>query len=52
MSAVAAVLWGLWFIMPLIHLAFVGLWLFLMFRTYSGAKIVLPVIGPIAEKQA
>jgi uncharacterized membrane protein len=52
MSAVASVFWGLVFIMPLIHLAFVGLWLFLMFKTYSGSKIVLPVIGPIAEKQA
>ena len=28
------------------------LWLYLMFKTYNGEKVVLPVIGPIAEKQA
>jgi uncharacterized membrane protein len=28
------------------------LWLYLMFKTYNGEKIVLPVIGPLAEKQA
>jgi uncharacterized membrane protein len=27
-------------------------WLFMMFKTYNGEKIVLPVIGPLAEKQA
>jgi uncharacterized membrane protein len=27
-------------------------WFYMMFKTYSGEKIVLPVIGPIAEKQA
>ena len=28
------------------------LWLFMMFKTYNGQKIVLPIIGPMAEKQA
>lgn len=28
------------------------LWLYLMFKTYNGDKIVLPVVGPLAEKQA
>jgi len=28
------------------------LWLVMMFKTYSGSRIVLPVIGPLAEKQA
>jgi uncharacterized membrane protein len=28
------------------------LWLYLMFKTYNGDKVVLPVVGPIAEKQA
>ena len=28
------------------------LWLFMMFKTYNNEKIVLPVIGPLAEKQA
>jgi uncharacterized membrane protein len=35
-----------------IWLGSVGLWLFMMFKTYSGSKVVLPVIGPLAEKQA
>jgi uncharacterized membrane protein len=28
------------------------LWLYLMFKTYNGQKVVLPIIGPLAEKQA
>jgi uncharacterized membrane protein len=28
------------------------MWLYMMFKTYNGEKIVLPVIGPMAEKQA
>ncbi len=28
------------------------LWLYLMFKTYNNEKIVLPVVGPMAEKQA
>ena len=28
------------------------LWLYMMFKTYNNEKIVLPVIGPMAEKQA
>ena len=53
MSTIASIIfWGLLFIMPFVHLCFVGLWLFLMFKTYSGERIVLPIIGPIAEKQA
>ena len=27
-------------------------WLFMMFKTYNGEMIVLPVIGPMAQKQA
>jgi uncharacterized membrane protein len=52
MSVIASVFWGLLFLMPLVYLAFFGIFLFLMFKAYSGEKIVLPVIGPIAEKQA
>ena len=53
LSAIATMIfWGLLFVMPFIHLVFVGLWLFLVFKTYSGEKIVLPIIGPLAEKQA
>jgi uncharacterized membrane protein len=28
------------------------IWLYMMFKTYNGEKIVLPIIGPMAEKQA
>lgn len=35
-----------------VALAFFGLWLFMMWKTYQGEKIVLPIIGPIAESQA
>jgi uncharacterized membrane protein len=36
----------------LVQLAGMLLWLFLMWKTYNNERIVLPVIGPIAEKQA
>ncbi len=28
------------------------IWIYLMIKTYNGERIVLPVIGPLAEKQA
>jgi uncharacterized membrane protein len=44
------------FIYIVLHLALgLGLfilWLYMMFKTYNGQKIVLPVIGPMADKQA
>jgi len=39
----------LWWLLRLAM--FVG-WLILIIKTYQGQKIVLPVIGPMAEKQA
>lgn len=40
----------------LIHLLFgLGvfiLWLFMMFKAYQGQKVMLPIIGALAEKQA
>jgi len=36
----------------LIDLALFATWLYLMFKAYSGSQVVLPIIGPIAEKQA
>jgi uncharacterized membrane protein len=39
-------------IAPMIWLAFFILWLYLMFSTYQGKKVVLPVIGQLAEQQA
>src|SRR5215469_12870787 len=38
--------WGVYFLWALVRLAFFVLWLFLIFKTFSGAKVVLPVIGP------
>lgn len=35
-----------------VWLGSVVLWLVLMFKTYNGSKLVLPVVGPMAEKQA
>jgi uncharacterized membrane protein len=35
-----------------IGIGFFILWLYMMFKTYNGEKIVLPIIGPMAEKQA
>jgi uncharacterized membrane protein len=44
------------FISAVLHFA-IGLggfivWLYMMFKTYNGEKIVLPIVGPLAEKQA
>ena len=36
----------------LIYLAFFVLWVFLLVRSLQGKKVVLPVIGPLAERQA
>jgi len=44
--------WGLWYLMTLIDLAFFVLWLFMLIQTYQGKKVVLPVIGDLAAKQA
>jgi uncharacterized membrane protein len=45
-----------WLIDILVWLAFslgcVGLWLYLMYKAYNKERVVLPVIGALAEKQA
>jgi uncharacterized membrane protein len=28
------------------------LWIFMLYKAYNNEKVVLPVIGPLAEKQA
>jgi uncharacterized membrane protein len=33
-------------------LGFFAVWVYLMFKAYNNQKIVLPVVGPMAEKQA
>lgn len=37
---------------PIFGLGCLLLWLYLLFSTYQGKTIVLPIIGPIAQKQA
>jgi len=44
--------WTMWFLITLIDLAFFVLWIFMLIQTYQGKKVVLPVIGDLAEKQA
>lgn len=36
----------------ILWLAIVGAWLFLMFKAYNNEKFVLPIVGPMADKQA
>jgi len=50
---IAAVSGGLLiFVSPLIWLGFFVLWIVMIIKAYQGQKLVLPVIGPLAEKQA
>ena len=44
-------LFGL-FLGPLIGLAFLVLWLYVMISAFQGKTVVLPIIGPIAQQQA
>jgi uncharacterized membrane protein len=40
------------FLSPLISLAFFILWIYMIISAYQGKKVVLPIIGPIAQGQA
>jgi uncharacterized membrane protein len=40
------------FVSPLIWLGFFVLWIVLIIKAYQDQKLVLPIIGPLAEKQA
>ncbi len=44
--------WLTFLLWPLFGLAFFGLWLVLMYKAYNRERWVLPIIGPLAEKQA
>lgn len=44
--------WQMLYLAALINLAFFALWIYLLVQTYQGKKIVLPVIGELASKQA
>lgn len=41
-----------WSLTRLIYLAYLALIVVLMYKTYNNEKWVLPIIGPLAEKQA
>jgi uncharacterized membrane protein len=36
----------------LLSLVFLLVWLFLMYKAYNNEKFMLPILGPLAEKQA
>jgi len=36
----------------MIDLVLFATWVYLMFKAYAGSRVVLPIIGPIAERQA
>jgi uncharacterized membrane protein len=52
LSIVTAGMHFLALLFPLVWLCTFGLTIFLMFKAYNKEKIVLPIIGPLAEKQA
>jgi uncharacterized membrane protein len=37
---------------PLLMLAVFALWLYLMWAAYNNKMVVLPIVGPLAQKQA
>jgi uncharacterized membrane protein len=43
---------ALFIISPLISLSFFVLWIFMMYKAYNNQRVLLPVIGDIAVKQA
>ena len=45
-------MFSLLFLSPLIGLVFFVLWIYMIISAYQGKTVVLPVIGPIAQKQA
>ena len=58
-SAILHVILGFWTavsVMGLLHtvvgLGFFVLWILLMIKAYQGQKFMLPIIGPLADKQA
>ena len=46
------IFWSFWGMYRLLRLAYFALWAFMGYKAYMGEKVVLPVIGPLAEKQA
>ena len=52
LSAVVHMFGLLFFLTPLIGLAFFVLWLYVMITAFQGKAVSLPIIGPLAQKQA
>jgi uncharacterized membrane protein len=45
--------WSLYYlVVRLFGLACFGLWVYVIYSAYQGKPVVLPVIGPLAQKQA
>ena len=49
---IAGISYHLWFLYSVLGLAEFAISVLLAIKAYQGEKFVLPVIGPIAEKQA
>jgi uncharacterized membrane protein len=43
---------GFYYIGRLVSLGGLVLWIFMLYKAYNNEKVILPVIGPLAEKQA
>jgi uncharacterized membrane protein len=56
MLAVLANLWliGLFFVFLefVLMMVILAMWIVLMYKAYNNERLVLPIIGPLAEKQA
>ncbi len=51
-SVLVGIVWSFWILYSLLRLAFAVVWIYCMYKAYTGARVVLPVIGPLAEKQS
>lgn len=54
LSAIFAILhvFSLFFLSTLVSLALFVVWLYVMIMAFQGKTVVLPIIGPLAQKQA
>jgi len=50
--SISSIFWSFWGLYTIIKLAFFFVWVFLIVKALKGEKLVLPIIGPLAEKQA
>jgi uncharacterized membrane protein len=41
-----------WILIPLFALGILAIWIIAVMKAYQGQKFMIPVIGPLAEKQA